>query len=100
MHYLLHYEKSPNHALREPPHQAAHLAHVRAAVTRGDLLLGGPLLDPTDGSNLLLFTAESHATVESFATADPYVQHGIVTRYQIRPWQTVVGPTATCPLPE
>lgn len=100
MHYLLHYEKCPDHALREPSHQAAHLAHVRAAVTRGQLLLGGPLLDPTDGSNLLLFTADSPATVEAFAIADPYVQHRIVTRYQIRPWQTVVGKDAASPLPE
>ena len=49
MHYLLFYEKAPDHAEREPPYRAAHLAHVQAAVDRGELLLGGALADQTIG---------------------------------------------------
>jgi len=99
MHYLLTYEKVPNYAEREKPFQAAHRAHVFAAVARGDLILAGPLTDPVDGTNMLLFKADAAATAESFATQDPYVTNGIVNRWHVRPWQTVVGPSAECPLP-
>jgi uncharacterized protein len=99
MHYLLFYEKAPDYAQREPAHQAAHRAHVFAAVDRGELVLGGPLTDAADGANVLLFQSDAAATAEVFAKADPYVQHGIVTYWRVRPWQTVVGPGAACPLP-
>src|SRR5262249_31273644 len=91
MHYLLFYEKVRDAADRETPHQAAHRAHARAAVSRGEWMLGGPLADPLDGAQALLFRADSAATAEAFAAADPYVRHGIVSRWRVRPWQTVVG---------
>jgi uncharacterized protein len=100
MHFLLYYEKAPDHAQREPPLMKAHRDHVRAAVVRGELILGGPLLEPADGSNVLLFQADTSTTAEAFASADPYVQNGIVTRWYVRPWQTVVGKDAACPLPD
>ncbi len=99
MHYLLFYEKAPDYSQREPPLQAAHRDHVLAAVARGDLLLGGPLEDPVDGANVLLFRAESSVTAESFAAADPYVAGGVVRRWSVRPWRTVVGKEAAFPLP-
>lgn len=98
MHYLLFYEEAPDHAQREGPLMAAHREHVRAALSLGEIVLAGPLLEPTDGSNVLLFRADTAAAVESFATADPYVTGGIVTRWQVRPWQTVAGKDAACPL--
>jgi uncharacterized protein YciI len=98
MHYLLFYEKAPDHAEREGPLQTAHRAHVRAAVSRGELILGGPLADPVDGAQVLLFQADSAAPAEAFAAADPYVVHGIVIRWRVRPWQTVVGAEAAFPL--
>ncbi len=100
MHYLLFYEKAPDHAEREGPWQAAHLVHVRAAVARGELMLGGPLADPLDGAQALLFRADSAAIVEAFAAADPYVLNGIVSRWRVRPWRTVVGAGAAFLLPE
>jgi len=99
MHYLLFYEKVADYSRREPAFQAAHRDHVLAAVARGELLLGGPLEEPIDGANVLLFRAESPALAESFAAADPYVMKGIVYRWRVRPWRTVVGNEAACPLP-
>jgi len=99
MHYLLFYEKVPDYSQRELPLQAAHRDHVLAAVAHGDLLLGGPLEDPVDGANVLLFRADSAVTAESFATADPYVVGGVVCRWHVRPWRTVVGREAAVPLP-
>lgn len=98
MHYLLFYEKVPDAAEREGPLRAAHVAHVLAAVSRGELVLGGPLEDPLDGSQALLFQADSADTAQAFAAADPYVHGGIVSRWHVRPWHTVVGQEAASPL--
>jgi uncharacterized protein len=91
VHYLLFYEKTSDHAAREGPLASAHRAHLERAVQRGELLLGGSLENPVDGSALLLFQADSPATAEEFAKADPYVLDGLVNRWLVRRWHTVVG---------
>ena len=97
VHYLLFYEVVEDYVTRRVPLRAAHLAHGQAAVGRGELLLGGAYADPVDGA-VLLFTGESPAVAEAFAAADPYVIHGLVTRWWVRDWTTVVGPQAAVPL--
>lgn len=97
MHYLLFYEVVPDYAARRGPLRAAHLAHAQAAVERGELLLGGALADPIDGA-VLLFRGDRPAVAERFAAADPYVRQGLVTRWRVREWTTVVGPTAAAPV--
>lgn len=98
MHYLLFYDVVPNYAERRLPFRAAHLAHARAAVARGELVLGGALADPVDGA-VLLFDCDSPATVEAFIAADPYVTNGLVTAWRVREWTTVVGKGAAVKLP-
>ena len=96
MHYLLFYDVVPEYVDRRAAFRAEHLALARAAHARGDLVLGGALADPTDGA-VLLFRGDSPAAAEAFATADPYVRHGLVTRWQVRAWATVVGDGAVMP---
>lgn len=96
-HWLLFYEADEGYAERRPKHRAAHLELVRAAVARGELLLAGPLNAPMDGS-VLLFRAAARETVEAFAAADPYVLHGVVQRWRVREWTTVMGPGALFPV--
>jgi len=98
MHYLLIYDAAPDFAERRAPHRAAHLALARAAVARGELVLGGGVGNPPEGS-VLLFVGESPAAAERFAAADPYVQHGLVSAWRIREWSTVVGAGAQVALP-
>jgi uncharacterized protein YciI len=98
MHYLLIYDVVPDYVERRAPHRAEHIALAKAAHVRGDLVLGGALADPTDGA-VLLFRGDSPAAAEAFAAADPYVRHGLVTRWQVRAWATVVGDGAAVPLP-
>lgn len=98
MHFLLFYEKAPDHAQREGPLQAGHRAHLQAAVQRGELILGGSLADPADGSSVILFRADSPAVAETFAAADPYVLNKVVTRWKVRPWDTIVGKEAERPV--
>ncbi len=96
MHYLLFYEGAENYAEGRAPFRAAHLAHARRAVERGELVLGGAFADPPDGA-VLLFRGSSPAVAEAFAAADPYVLNGLVTRWHVRAWRTVVGPGAEAP---
>ena len=65
---------------------------------RGELLLGGALAEPVDTA-VLLFRGDSPAAAAAFAAADPYVLEGLVKSWRVRPWSTVVGPTAELPLP-
>jgi uncharacterized protein YciI len=99
MHYLLFYDVVPDYAERRLPFRAAHLAHAWAAVERGELLLAGALADPVDGA-VLLFECASPVPVEAFVAADPYVLNGLVTRWRVRPWTTVIGDGANNPIRE
>ena len=96
MHYLLLYDVVPDYVTRRAAYRSEHLALGQAAVERGELVLGGALADPVDGA-VLLFRGESPAAAEAFAVADPYVRHGLVTRWRVRAWTTVVGSAAAAP---
>lgn len=97
MHYLLIYDVVPDYVERRAAYRAEHLELARAAAERGELLAGGALADPVDGA-MLLFKADTPAVAEAFAKADPYVKNGIVTRWRVRKWTTVVGPLAAEPV--
>jgi uncharacterized protein len=90
MHYLLFYEAGSDYQDRRKPFRDAHLAHARAAVARGEVVLGGALADPVDGA-VILFRGDSPAAAEQFANTDPYVVNGVVKRWHVREWTTVVG---------
>jgi uncharacterized protein YciI len=99
LHYLLIYHLVDDYAARRVPLRAAHIAHARAAVGRGELVLGGALANPPDRA-ILLFRSDTIAVVDAFARVDPYVTNGLVTRWEIREWTTVVGRDAEMPLPD
>jgi uncharacterized protein YciI len=100
MHYLLFYDVVEGYAVKRAAFRAAHLAHARQAVERGELVLGGALANPVDAA-VLLFEGSSPAVAERFAAADPYVLNRLVTRWRVREWTTVVGPGAAVrPAPE
>jgi uncharacterized protein YciI len=98
MHYLLMYDVVGDYVERRAPYRREHIALARAAVDRGDLVLGGALASPSDGV-VLLFRGDSPAAAEAFARADPYVTNGVVTAWRVREWTTVVGREAEVPLP-
>jgi uncharacterized protein YciI len=97
MHYLLMYEVAADYIDRRGEFRSAHLELARAAVERGEMVLGGALADPVDGA-VLLFRGDSPAAAEAFARADPYVANGLVTRWRVRPWTTVIGAMAEAPI--
>jgi uncharacterized protein YciI len=98
MHYLLFYDVVDDYVTRRAPLRAAHIDYAREAVARGDLVLGGAFASPPDGA-VLLFRGSSPAVAERFAEHDPYVTNGLVKKWRVREWTTVVGPGAEVPLP-
>jgi uncharacterized protein len=97
MHYLLFYDVSADYLERRSQYRDRHLALAWKAHDRGELQLGGALADPVDGA-VLLFFGDGPEVAEKFARADPYVTEGLVTRWRVRPWSTVVGSGAAAPV--
>lgn len=97
MHYLLIYQVADDYLQRREQWRGSHLALARAAFERGELILGGALTDPADQA-VLLFQSATPEAAERFALSDPYVLHGLVQSWRVRPWLTVVGRDAQVPL--
>lgn len=97
MHYLLFYDYAPDYLERRGDFREAHLSLARAAMGRGELVLGGALANPPDGA-ILLFSGSSSLVAEEFASADPYVRNRLVTAWRVREWTTVIGRDAAQPI--
>ncbi len=97
MHYLLIYETAPDYVERRSQFREAHLKLAWQAQRRGELILGGALADPVD-SAILFFEGDSPEVAARFAEVDPYVLNGLVKRWTVRPWLTVVGDDAASPV--
>lgn len=97
MHYALIYEYAADYLERRGQFRNAHLTAGWAASERGELVLGGAFANPADGA-LLIFKGESPTIAENFAKSDPYVLNGLVKRWQVREWTTVIGEGCTTPV--
>lgn len=87
----------PDYLERRAKFRKEHLDLCWEACDRGELILAGALADPVDGA-VLLFQGDSPEAAERFAAADPFVKNGLVTRWRVRPWTTVVGAAAANPV--
>lgn len=96
-HFLLFYEAGPDYVERRPQFRAEHLALAWAAYERGEMVIAGPLADPVDGA-VLMFIGDDKSVAERFARADPYVTSGMVARWSVREWTTVIGDLALAPV--
>jgi uncharacterized protein YciI len=96
MHYLLFYEVGDDYISRRTEFRNIHLKLGWEAAERGELILGGALASPPDGA-ILLFKGDSPEVAENFAKADPYVVNGLVKRWHVREWTTVVGDLSANP---
>ncbi len=64
-------------------HFPAHRAKWTEYMARGVLLSIGPFTDRSGA--LAVFTSREAA--EEFAAADPFVLHGVVSKWQVREWR-------------
>ena len=96
-HFLLFYMLSPDYMERRSAFRNEHLRLAWEAQGAGDLVLAGALHDPADTA-VLLFAGEDGSAAEAFARADPYVTEGLVERWEVREWTTVIGDLAATPV--
>src|SRR6267143_3697368 len=88
--YALFYEVVDNFVARRAPFRQEHLRLANEARERGEIVFAGALADPADRA-LIVFHVDDKSKVESFARNDPYVQNGLVKKWEVRPWNVVVG---------
>jgi uncharacterized protein len=97
VHFLVFYEFTKDYMERRAPFRGEHLRLAWESQERGELVLGGALANPPDGA-VILFQGEDESAARAFAENDPYVKSGLVTRWWLRPWTTVVGESAATPV--
>jgi uncharacterized protein len=88
--YALYYEVVEDFLSKRAAFREEHLRQVSEGYNCGDLVLAGALGDPADAA-LLIFCVADKNKVEAFAKRDPYVVHGLVKNWQVRPWSVVNG---------
>ena len=87
--FALFYDVVDGFTDKRTTYRPSHLQQVREAFARGELVMAGALEEPTGA--LLVFQCEDRTIPEAFASADPYVTEGLVTRWHVRPWKVVTG---------
>ncbi len=88
--WVLTYEPAEDFMSKVPVHYPAHAALAAAAHERGELLLIGLLDEPPSGESMAVFTTREAA--ERFVAEDPFVEHGVVGSWRLRPWaETLTG---------
>lgn len=66
-----------------------HRAYLTQLHGSGQLLAAGPFLD--DSGALIIYEADSAAAATNLIEGDPFHQHGIFVRYDLKPWKAVFG---------
>jgi len=96
-HYLLFYDLVEDYVTRREQYRREHLELAQQAHERGELVLAGALADPADQA-VLLFQGSTPVAAEAFARADSYVRNGLVKRWYVREWTTVIGEGTAAPV--
>ena len=81
--YVLFYDSGD--LSRAAEHFPAHRARYTEFMDRGVLLALGPFTDRT--GSIAVFT--THEAAMDFASGDPFVEHGVVSGWQVREWRVV-----------
>ena len=96
--YALFYEVVDDFVARRAPFRQEHLRLANEARERGEIILAGALAEPADRA-LIVFRAAEKSKAEAFACKDPYVVNGLVKKWEVRPWNVVVGNEQPASLP-
>jgi uncharacterized protein len=88
--YALFYEVVDDFVACRAPFRQEHLRLAKEARERGEIIFAGALAEPADRA-LIVFRAQDKTSAETFARKDPYVVNGLVKKWEVRPWNVVVG---------
>ena len=78
-------------------HRPVHRQYLTGLREKGQLVVAGPFTD--DSGGLIVYEAPSREEAEKLILADPFHQHGIFLRYQLRPWNPVLVNRELFPAP-
>lgn len=92
-HFILFYETTDDYMEKRGTYRADHLALAQKMKQDGTLILAGALANPPDGA-VLIFQGETEDVARAFAEQDPYVANGLIKKWYVREWTTVVGDMA------
>lgn len=92
MYYILTYETVQDYVELRKPFRSEHLALLKIELEKKHVVLGGALEDPADKA-VIIWKVDDKKVVEEFVANDPYVQNGLVSKYEIRSWNVVIENT-------
>jgi uncharacterized protein len=96
MHYLLFYDVVDDYVEKRAPFRTIHLEIAKRFYSAGKLVYAGALAEPADGA-VFVFSGRHPGAAEEFVASDPYVKNGLVTKWRVRKWNTVIGEGSTPP---
>jgi uncharacterized protein YciI len=64
-----------------------HRAHLMKLKEQKKIVVSGPFGD--DSGALMIFEAENAEEIEHLLSIDPFMQGGVITKREIRPWRDV-----------
>jgi len=88
--FALIYDLVDDYVERRASFRAEHLRLAEEWHGRGEIVLAGAFAEPVDQA-LLIFRAKDRRAPEMFVGQDPYVRHGLVRSWKVRPWNVVIG---------
>ena len=88
--YILIYQYADDYLNKRTPYRQDHFKLAKEAVASGNLILGGATENPAD-QGILVFKVYDIAIIETFIAKDSYVLNGVVTSWEIKEWNVVVG---------
>lgn len=97
MHYLLRYSYVEDIDARRGPYRDAHLTDLWAEADAGRVVVAGGAGEPVS-EGIIVWDVEDPAVIHEFAERDAYMRAGLITSYDVVPWRTVVGESASTPL--
>ena len=90
MKYVMTYRAVEDFLPLAQQHGPAHVARLDEFHDRGVLLMVGTFDEPMNGDAMGIFTTREAA--EEFISGDPFVLHGVVASWTVRPWNEVLHP--------
>lgn len=90
MYFILTYETIEGYVEKRKPFREEHLSLLTKELENKHVILGGALEDPADKA-VIIWNVKDKKTIEDFVSNDPYVQNGLISKYEIRPWNVVIN---------
>ncbi|MGZ3141751.1 YciI family protein [Lentzea chajnantorensis] len=67
----------------------AHREYIASLAEKGVVLAAGPYSDDTGA--LIIYEAADETALQEIIAADPYTPANVVTKWDVRPWNALLG---------